>query len=76
MKLEEMVRKALIEYGACLESWKTKIVGIDGKASSDYRVIRTEITKARCRKPFMIWNIKVNIATGMIYWNESSFDRV
>ena len=75
MKIEEYAKNALVNYGAALENWKVNI--IDTKVtSSDWTDVICTITKPRCRKPFIQWNLKMNIARNIVDFSKSTFERI
>ena len=72
MKIEEYAKNALINYGAALESWKIKILNINAD-SGDWVDVTCTLTKPRCRKPFMQWELKINMAKNITDFLQSTF---
>lgn len=73
-KLENGIRNALLERGSILDGWKIKINGIETKAcGSDWAVVSVAVTKPRCRKPFMVWELMVYMPKDLIHFDKSSF---
>lgn len=72
MKIEEYVKNALVNYGAALESWKIRVLSID-IVSGDWADVTCTITKPRCRKPFIQWRLKINIARNITDFSKSTF---
>ena len=73
-RLEEGIKAAMVETGRAAEDWRVKVRGCDrvGK-NSDYVRVYTEVYKPRSRKPDIVWDICVNIAKNLIYWDHSTF---
>ena len=73
-KLENGIRNVLLERGAILDGWKMKITSIEPKAcGSDWAVVSVTVTKPRCRKPFMGWELAVYMPKDQIHFDKSSF---
>lgn len=71
--LKDAIQKAMIETGRLPEGSKIEIISIEGEQYSDFRRIEILAYKKRCRKPFMSWNISLNIVRNLIHWDTSTF---
>lgn len=71
--INDAILNKMIETGRLPQGSKIEIQSITGEPYSNY--VRIEIlgTKKRCRKPFVYWNICVDIARELIYWDTSTF---
>ena len=72
-RLEEGIKAAMIDTGRAAENWRVKVTGYDrvGK-NSDYMRVYVKVYKPRSRKPDVLWDICVNIAKNLIYWEYST----
>lgn len=73
MILKAQLLACLIETGHAPAGSKIDIVSIEGEAYSDYRRVEVTITKKRCSKPFVCWNLCVDIVRQRIHWDTSTF---
>ena len=73
MIMKEQLLARLIETGRAPAGSKIDILSVEGEAYSDYRRVELTITKKRCRKPFVCWNISIDITRGLINWDTSTF---
>lgn len=73
MTIEEYAKNALVNYGAALEDWKVKVLDVSGNKSSDWVTVTCTVTKKRCRKPFIIWDLKMNMARNIVDFEKSTF---
>ena len=71
--LKDAIQKAMIETGRLPEGSRIEIISIEREQYSDFRRIEILAYKKRCRKPFMIWNISLDIVRNLIHWVTSSF---
>ena len=69
------LKNALIEYGDMLEDWKLKFVSVEKIGNSDFADVSVEITKKRCRKPFIMWKLRVDTVKELVHFDQSSFYR-
>lgn len=69
----ENIRLAMIEHGAIGEKYRIKFVEEQGNKNSDYRTIVVECFYPRCRKPFAVWNLKIDMVRELLFWDKSSF---
>ena len=72
----EGIKNALVDYGAMFDDWKVEYLDSVRVGNSDIVYIMVGIIKKRCRKPFMVWNLKVDIVREMVYFDCSSFEYV
>ena len=56
MTEQEMIKNALINYGAMLPEWKVEIIAREAKYYSDWVTIVCRITKKRCRNLLFVGN--------------------
>ena len=73
MSIAEMAKNALVNYGAMLPDWKVEILGTEAKPYSDWVEVTCQITKKRCRKPFIKWNLAMNMARSITDFEKSDF---
>lgn len=73
MTITEMVENALVNYGAMLPGWKVEISETKSKPYSDWVEVTCLITKKRCRKPFIEWNLAMNMARSITDFDKSNF---
>ena len=73
-RLEEGIKAAMVDTGRAAETWRIKVTGYDrvGKHSDHVRVY-VNLYKPRSRKPDVVWDLCINIAKELIYWDHSSF---
>lgn len=71
--LKQQILDLMIETGRLPNGSTIDIVEITGENGSDYRRIELNATKKRCRKPFMCWNICLDIARNIIHWDTTTF---
>lgn len=71
LKAELLAR--LIETSRLPAGSSIDIISIEGEPYSDYRRIELLATKKRCRKPFMSWNICIDVARNLIHWDTTTF---
>ena len=76
MILRDAIQKSMIESGRLSAGEKIEIISIEGESSSDYRRVELLAYKKRCRKPFMCWNICLDIARNIIHWDTTTFYRL
>lgn len=67
-------KRVLVETGRMAEDDKLNLVEISGNAGSDYRTVVLEITKKRCRKPYMVWDLYVNMVRELVFFDRSHFE--
>ena len=73
-KLEKGIYNALLERGSILSGWKVKVTNVQEKcAGNDWVNVSVYITRARCRKPFMVWELAVYLPRDQINFEKSSF---
>ena len=73
-KLENGIYDVLLERGSILSGWRVKVTNIQEKCTgSDWVNVSAYITKARCRKPFMVWELAVYLPRDQINFEKSSF---
>ena len=73
-RLEEGIKAAMIDTGRAAENWRVKVTGSDQvNRNSDYVRVYVDVYKPRSRKPDIVWDICVNIAKNLIYWDHSTF---
>ena len=71
MKIANMLKKVMINYGAMNEDWRIKITNVENNGT-DWAVINFSITKKGKRNPCTLWNMRVNMATGFIDWERTN----
>lgn len=71
--LKNAIQARMVETGRLPEGGKIKITAITGENGSDYRRVEILAYRKRCRKPFMAWNICVDIARDLIRWDTTTF---
>ena len=73
-KLTEGIKAAMVETGRAAENWRIKVTGYDkvGK-NSDFVRVHVSVYKPRSRKPDVLWDLCINIAKDLIYWDHSTF---
>ena len=71
--LRSKLQELLIKTGRLPEGSTITIESVSGDAFSDYRRVEVNATKKRCRKPYMYWNICINIARDQVIWDSSTF---
>lgn len=71
--LRDELLKVMIESGRLPEGAKIDITSIEGEVYSDYRRIELLAFKKRCRKPYMYWNIAVDITKNLVHWDTTTF---
>lgn len=74
-ELEKEILKAMIETGRADEGWKFKIQSIEGSQYSDWVTLIGTLTKKRCRKPIMGWELAYYKPKDQIWWDRSKFVR-
>lgn len=72
MKIEEYAKNALVNYGASLEDWRIEILDVTSN-TSDWATVTCTVTKKKCRKPFVIWNLKMNMVRNIVDFEKSTF---
>ena len=73
-KLAEGIKAAMVDTGRAGVNWRVKVTGCDqSNRNSDYVRVYVEVYKPRSRKPDIVWDICVNIAKNLIYWDHSTF---
>lgn len=72
--LMEGIKIALVDYGAMLEDWKLSFVEAERIGNSDMINVTVTITKKRCRKPFMIWTLRIDEVRELVYFDRSTFE--
>ena len=76
-RLEEGIKAAMIDTGRAAENWRVKVTGCEqANRNSDYVRVYAEVYKPRSRKPDIVWDICVNIAKNLIYWDHSTFANI
>lgn len=71
--LKQALLKNLIDTGRLPAGASIDIQSITGDAGSDYRRVELTATRKRCKKPYMCWNICVDIARDLIRWDTTTF---
>lgn len=72
--LMDGIKNVLVERGTMLEDWKVNFVEGERIGHSDYLDITVTITKKRCRKPFMIWTLRIDEVRELVFFDRSSFE--
>ena len=73
-RLEDGIKAAMIDTGRAAENWRVRVTGWDKVGhNSDYVRVYVSAYKPRSRKPDVLWDICVNIAKNLIYWEHSTF---
>ena len=72
-ELLDGIKAAMIDTGRMTEKSRIKLVEITGDRNSDYRRVTIEVIKPRCHKPFMVWNLCVDIVRELLFWETSTF---
>lgn len=67
------IKNALVDFGAMLENWKINLICIENDGSDIYYVSVT-ITKNRCKKPFVMWTLRVDTVRELVYFDRSTFE--
>lgn len=75
-KIENGIKKALVEFGAMNENWRIEITDKYLIGNSDYANISVEIYKPHCRKPCTVWVLVANIVTEFVDFKKSTFIRL
>ncbi len=70
--LERLMLNALVGFGGALPAWSVQIIEIDQKGYSDYATVKLYLTKPRCRKPDVYWEICVDMARGLAHFDRST----
>lgn len=70
--LRDAILNCMIETGRLSPGDKIEITAITGDNGSDYRRVEILATKKRCKKPFIYWNICLDIARNLIRWDTST----
>ena len=73
MTKQEMVKNALVNYGAMLPDWRVEIIASEAKPYSDWVLVTCKIIKKRCRKPFVQWELKMNTVRNITDFENSRF---
>lgn len=71
--LRDAILNCMIETGRLSPGDKIEIIEINGENGSDYRRVSVLATHIRCKKPFIYWNICIDIARNLIHWDTSTF---
>jgi hypothetical protein len=71
--LKQALLNNLIDTGRLPTGASIDIQSITGDAGSDYRRIELTATRKHCKKPYMYWNICVDIARNLIRWDTTTF---
>ena len=71
--LKQALLNNLIESGRLPAGANIDIQSITGDNGSDYRRIELVATRKRCKKPYMCWNICIDIARNLIHWDTTTF---
>ena len=75
-KLKTAIEQAMRESGRMGKRHKLKIISISGDPGSNYVRVECHLHGARSSKPFMYWNLCVNMAKSLIYWEHSTFYQI
>lgn len=70
----EGIKNALVDYGAMLEDWKVNFVEAERVNKSDIIYVTVTITKKRCRKPFVLWKLRIDEVRELVYFDRSTFE--
>lgn len=70
--IEELMKDALVWYGAMLENWRLKIVRVYA-TGADSANVELQIFEPRRRKPTVSWIIPVDTARNNVYVSEGTF---
>ena len=73
MNIQTAIRNALVETGRISPRDRIEIISKSGEVASDYVRIEVNVFHGRRKKPFVYWNISVNMARELIYWDASTF---
>lgn len=71
--LLQAILDCMIDTGRACPTDRIALVDVTGEPSSDYRRVEVTLTKARCKKPYVAWNLSLNIARNTINWETSTF---
>ena len=73
MSFEEEIKCAMIEYGACADNWKIKIIVVDRlNVDSDCANVIVNVWKPRSRKPDYSFILFVDVVKELIFWDRST----
>lgn len=72
-ELAVAIANALKNTGRMIETDKIEIVAIENKLGSDYATVIVQLTKKRCRKPYIAWTLMIDMARELIYFERSVF---
>ena len=75
-KLKIALEQAMRESGRMGKRHKLEIVSISGNSESDYVRVECYLQIARSSRPFMYWNLCVDMAKSLIYWEHSTFYKI
>lgn len=73
MNIQNAVRNALVDTGRISPRDRIEIIRKSGEVASDYVWLEVNVFHGRRKKPCMYWNIRVNMARDLIYWDASTF---
>ncbi len=72
-KLTDGIKAAMVDTGRAGEKWRVEVTGCERVGNnSDYVRVYVNAYKPRSRKPDVAWDICVNIAKELIYWDYST----
>ena len=71
MSLEEALRNALVSTGRL--NPKDRIEIVEKNESGDYARVGIVAFHGRQKKPFVYWNICVDVVKELIHWDTSTF---
>jgi hypothetical protein len=71
--LKDAIQARMVETGRLPEGGKIEITAITEENWSDYRRVEVLAYRKRCRKPFMAWNLCIDIAKDLIHWDTTTF---
>ena len=71
MSYQEAIKNSLIETGRISSKDNIKIIG--KTESGDIARVEIYVNHGRQKKPFVYWNICVDMARDLIHWDTSTF---
>lgn len=73
-KLEDGIYNVLLQRGSIADGWKVKVTDVSSKCSgSDWVMVSVSVTKPRCRKPLMVWELAIYMPRDQVDFSKSSF---
>ena len=74
--LKEALERAMRGTGRMGRRHRLEIITISGDKGSDYIRVECHLYVGRAKEPFMYWNLCVDMARSLVYWEHSTFYEV